>query len=438
MGKEGSPFHFPHSRSPSPPIPIFSIFLLLIIASSLPLAHAQSMDFSLSAIFRGESLPQGSLINDNEISVASVNGFSGDVNLTASIFPVVSNGPLVSVSIPKVSVPSSGSGYSELVVSTVSDTPVGNYTATITGTSGMLSHSISVWIVVFVPYQPPDFRIQANPSVVTVPLVPHLAVDFNSSLVLTSLNGFSGNVSLTFRSDPGPAVLISPSSVELKPGGTANATLTIQPYLAGNYSVLVTGSLSGYPSHSTTVTFNVQPPASDVAVLDYSLSYNSKPVPGGTLILTNSFTNRGAALVSVTSLSFDIGFGSFSPSMGLPLNLTSGESKTLPVTIRVPLSTMFGNQSLSLVATVEWSYYAPGQGSWFHGATKHASGSILVSQNSALGLSDQIYRLAGIVTSIGPWLLIPYGAAAASSVLLVIRRDRKNQNSLHKENSKSL
>jgi hypothetical protein len=322
------------------------------------------------------------------------------------------------------------------VVSTVSDTPVGNYTATIMGTSGTLLHSVSVWIVVSVPYQPPDFRIQANPSLVTVPLVPHLVVDVNSSLVLTSLYGFSGNVSLSFASDPGPAVFISPSSVELKPGGTANATLTIQPFRAGNYSVLVTGSLSGYPYHSLTVTFNVQPPASDVAILDYSLTYNSKTVPGGTMILTNTFTNRGAVLVSVTRLSFDVGSGSFSPSMGLPLNLTSGESKTLLVTIRIPLSTMLGNQSRTLVATVEWSYYAPGQGSWFQGATKHATGSILVSQNSTLGLSDQVYRLAGVVMSIGPWLIIPYAVVTAFGVLLVVRRDKKNQKTLQRESSR--
>jgi hypothetical protein len=334
-----------------------------------------------------------------------------------------------------VSVPTGGSAYSELVVSTVSDTPVGNYTVTITGTSGTLSHMISVWIVVSVPYQPPDFRIQANPSVVTVPLVPHVAADFNSSLFLTSLYGFSGNISLSFRTDPGPAVLISPSSVELKPGGTANATLTIQPFRAGNYGILVTGSLSGYPNHSITVTFNIQPPASDVAVLDYVLTYNSKPVPGGTLVLMNSFTNQGAALVSVTRLSFDIGGASFSPYLGLPLNLTSGESKTLLVTIRVPLSTTLGNQSF--VAMVEWSYYAPGQGSWFQGPTKYTSGSISVSQSSSTILSDQMHRLAGALTIIGPWLLIPYAAAASSGVLLVIRQDRKNQKTLRKESSRS-
>ena len=149
----------------------------------------------------------------------------------------------------------------------------------------------------------------------------------------------------------------------------------------------------------------------------------------------NNFTNQGAALVSVTGLSFEIGGTSFSPYPGLPLNLTSGESKTLPVTIRVPLSATLGNQSF--VATVEWSYYAPGQGFWFQGPTKYTAGSISVSQSSASSLSDQMHRLAGALTSIGPWLLIPYAAAASSGVLLVIRRDKKNQKTLQKETSRS-
>ena len=432
MGDEGPPRHLPHLRRRFPSFPIFSILLLLAFAPSLSLAHAQSMDFSMKAFFRGEGLPQGSFDKYNEVNITSLDGFSGYVSLTVSVSPVVSNGPLVSFLTPMVSVPSGGSGYSIIMVSTASDTPVGNYTATITGTSGTLSHTISVWIAVSVPYQPPDFTIQANPSVVTVQLVPHIATDFNSSLVLTSLNGFSGIVSLSLWTDSGAAVLISPSAVGLNPGGTAKATLTIQPYRAGNYSVLVTATPSGYYSfHSIIVTFNVQPPASDVAVLDYVLTYNSKPAPGGTLVLTNSFTNRGAALVSVTGLSFDVGFGSFSPSLGLPLNLTSGESRTLQVTIQIPLSETLGNQTP--LAIVEWSYYAPAQGLWFQGATKHASGSISVSQSSTSRLSDQMHHLAGVITSIGPWLVIPYAVAAAFGALLVIHRDRNNQKTLYKK-----
>jgi len=125
MEDEGPPRHSPLSRRSFPPFAIISVFLLLVIASSVSLAYAQPMDFSLRSTFKGESLPQGSFDNYNEVNITSLEGFSGYVNLAASISPIETNGPLVSLSIPTVNVPSGGSGYSELVVSTVSDTPWG-------------------------------------------------------------------------------------------------------------------------------------------------------------------------------------------------------------------------------------------------------------------------------------------------------------------------
>ena len=434
MRDEDRPRSFPRSWKQFTLFSTFSIILLLAILLPLSLAHAQS-DFSMKAFFRGESLPQGSTDNYNGVNVTSVNGFSGSVSLTVSVSPGVINGPQVSFSIPTVSVPSGGNSYSQIVVSTASDTPVMNYTVTITGTSGALSHSIIIWVAVTVPYQVPDFMIQASPLIVTATLIPHAVVDLNSTLVLTSLYGFSGNVSLSFHSDPGPAVIITPSTVELKSGGTAKATVTLQAFQAGNYNVLVTGSLGGYPSHSIAVTFNVQPPPSDTAVLAYVVTYDSTPVPGGTLVLTNRFTNQGTTLVSVTGLSLSVGFGSYSPRLGLPLNLTSGESKTLPVTIQIPASTKLGNQSLT--ATIEWSYYVPGQGVWIQAPTKHASGSIQVSLSSAQGLSGQIQHLAGLMTGVLPWLLIPYAALTMSAVFLVVRQDRKNRETLRRASSRS-
>jgi hypothetical protein len=238
---------------------------------------------------------------------------------------------------------------------------------------------------------------------------------------------------LSFNTLPGPAVFISPSSVTLDSGGTANATLTIQPYLAGNYTVTVTGTASGYPSHSATVNFNIQPPATDVAVLAYQLTYNAKPIPGGTLVLTNSFNNAGAALISVTGLTFNLGFGSYVPSTGLPLNLTSGQNKALTVRIMIPLTATLGNQSL--VATLEWIYYAPGQGLWLQGPTKYESGSISVSESPISAPLGQIIRLTELITNLGPWFLVGYAIAATSGAMLVIRRDKKKQKTLRSHQS---
>src|SRR5712692_8867615 len=207
---------------------LLSVFLLLAILHPVPLVRAQLPDFGLAMSFRGEGLPQGSSDNYNTVNLTSLNGFSGNVNLTADVSPAIPSGPVVSFSIPTVGVPADGNGYSQLVISTTTGTPVENYTATIAATSVSLVHTTIVWIMVSTPYQPPDFSISANPSVVTVQLIPHLAVDLNTTLTLSPL--------------PAPAVIITPSTASLDPGGTAAASLTLQPYYSGNYSVLVIAS----------------------------------------------------------------------------------------------------------------------------------------------------------------------------------------------------
>src|SRR6266581_312664 len=412
---------------------LFSMFLFLAFSVSTSIVHAQSADFSLRTVFRGEGLPQGSSDNYNEVNVTSLYAFSGNVGLSATVAPILSNGPTVSFYVPSVNVPSGGSGTTAILVSTVSNTPLGNYTVTVTGSSGTLSHATSFWLYVSAPYQPPDFLVTGHPSLVTAPLRPHVVVNVNSSIGLTSLNGFSGTISLSLITLPGPAVFITPSSVALTSGETANATLTIQPFLAGNYTVTVTGTASGYPSHSVTVSFNIQPPATDVAVLGYRLTFNANPIPGGSLVLTNSFSNVGAALISVTGLTFNLGFGSYVPSTGLPLSLTSGENKVLTMRIMIPLTATLGNQSL--VATLEWIYYAPGQGLWFPGPTRYESGSISVSQSPLFAPLGQIIHLSEIITNLSPWLLVGYAIAVTSGTMLVIRRGRKKQKSLRSHQS---
>src|SRR3989442_2859286 len=113
--------------------PLFSIFLFLAFSVSTSIVHAQSADFSLRTVFRGEGLPQGSSDNYNEVNVTSLNGFSGNVSLSATVAPILSNGPIASLYVSSVSVPSGGSGATAILVSTASATPLRNYTVTIAG-----------------------------------------------------------------------------------------------------------------------------------------------------------------------------------------------------------------------------------------------------------------------------------------------------------------
>jgi hypothetical protein len=75
-------------------------------------------------------------------SVSPLSGFTGTVSLSVSGLPSGATGTFNPTSI------SGGSGSSTLSVTTASTTPVGSYTLTITGTSGGLTHSTTVALVV--------------------------------------------------------------------------------------------------------------------------------------------------------------------------------------------------------------------------------------------------------------------------------------------------
>ena len=92
-----------------------------------------SPDFSLSAAPSSQTVPSGNSAMYS-ISVGSLNGFSGSVNLNASGLPTGTTASFAPATI-------AGSGNSTLTITTSGSTPVGPYTITITGTSGSVVHS---------------------------------------------------------------------------------------------------------------------------------------------------------------------------------------------------------------------------------------------------------------------------------------------------------
>jgi hypothetical protein len=125
--------------------------------------------------------------------------------------------------------------------------------------------------VVLNPTSGADFSVSSNPSSLTIPQ----SSSGTTSITLSSLNGFSGTVSLTVTVSPsGPQPTINPASVSLSAGGSVSSTLTIStslgyystPVAQGNYAVNMTAT-SGSLHHSTPVSLTVgtttsSPPAS--------------------------------------------------------------------------------------------------------------------------------------------------------------------------------
>ena len=81
----------------------------------------------------------------------STSSFNGTVTLTGQVSPLVSNGPMLTFNPTKVSFAPTGVPFSQLTISTTASTPPGNYTITVTGSSGILVHTFQLQLTVLPP-----------------------------------------------------------------------------------------------------------------------------------------------------------------------------------------------------------------------------------------------------------------------------------------------
>jgi hypothetical protein len=137
------------------------------------------------------------------VTVSSVNGFTGAVNQTLIVTPP---GPVASVTPKLVLLAPNGSNSSTLTVTTSSSTAPGTYNVTVIGTSGSLSDSAMVTVVVTVPAASGTVCIALSSSTSCPPTPSMFQGAFGGQLVVAvnvqnsaALNGFDVQV-LTNRS----------------------------------------------------------------------------------------------------------------------------------------------------------------------------------------------------------------------------------------------
>jgi len=111
-----------------------------IATVSLIVNAAATPNFSISGSPSSQTVTAGQN-STYSVIVSALNGFTGTVTLNVSGLPSGASDSFSPTSV-------AGSGTSTLAVTTASSTPPGTYTLTITGTSGTLTHSTTVILVV--------------------------------------------------------------------------------------------------------------------------------------------------------------------------------------------------------------------------------------------------------------------------------------------------
>lgn len=181
------------------------------------------------------------------VSVTGQNGFTGTVSMSLSGLPAASTtSPASAFAV--------AAGASQTVTLSVpASVAAGNFTVMASGTSGTLTHSASLPLIV-TPAQ--DFALSVSPAQVGVTL----GTTSPAALIsVAALNGFTGTVTLTLSGLP-PGVTAQPGGSLVLAGGQSQAlTFSIPSASAiGIFMIRIAGA-SGSISHAGLLGLTINP-----------------------------------------------------------------------------------------------------------------------------------------------------------------------------------
>ena len=203
-------------------------------------------DFSLSATPATVTLSQGGTSQQISVNAVPVNGFTSQVSVAITGLPTgVTAQPATLTLTP---------GTAQTVALTASAaTMPGSAMLTLTGTSGMLSHTAAVTETIS---PPPDFTLTLSPTSLTITVG---ATGSPVGVTANPINSFVNAVEIAITGLPA-GVTANPSTPPLAPGTAQNVTLTATPAaLAGTSTVTFIGT-SGTIMHSVSLAVTVQAP----------------------------------------------------------------------------------------------------------------------------------------------------------------------------------
>jgi uncharacterized membrane protein len=279
-------------------------------------------NFTLSPSSGNLTLTQGSSGTDT-VTVNVLNGFSGNVNLSAFGLP---SGVTASFS------PNPATTSSTLTLTASSTATIGIYPVTVTGTSGTLTNSTTINVAV---NSVGSFTLSALPS--SMSLVQ--GTGGTTTITVTPQSGFTGGVSLTASGLP---VGVTASFSSNPTTTTSTLTLTASSTAsAGTFAVTINGA-SGSLTSTATVSLTVTPPP----------SFSLTATPGSVSVMEG---NSGTSTITVNGQNGFSGSVSLSAS-GLPSGVTSSFSvnpatTTSTLTLTVSSTAAVGTFPITVTGT---------------------------------------------------------------------------------------
>src|SRR2546427_5560235 len=214
------------------------------------------------------------------------------------------------------------------------------------GTNNLITNTTSTITVHVVGTVTPGFSLSATNSNFNV------GASGSTSVTVTSLNGFSGTVSITGASTPS-GVTVTPCSATVASGGTATATCALSSSTSGVYSVALSGSGGGV-SNSTAITVHVGDFTVSAASNDVSFNTGASITDNVNLASTQNWAGTVNVAGSVAGLTVSC------TSASLTANGTGASTCTISsstpgvysLTLTASAATGFGTASHSVTITV--------------------------------------------------------------------------------------
>jgi RHS repeat-associated protein len=282
-------------------------------AATLTIEILTIPDFQIEVDPTSRSIVQGQQTTFS-VELTSLLGFNSPVNLSVAGLPADAS-PSWSVN------PVTPSGNTVLTINTTSNTPVGTYPLTISGSGGGQNHSVEASLIVQ-PVPVPDFEISVNPTSQTVPQGQSVIY----TVSLTALNGFDDPVTLSISGLPA-GVTASWSENPITPTADSDLTISAATTAAtGTYPLTITSSVGGL-SHE----FQIGLVVGTLPIVDHcgTISSNQTWASNSIHRVTCDVTVNSGVILQV-----DAGTTiKFNQNTGLNINgtLTSIGSSSLPI-----------------------------------------------------------------------------------------------------------